>query len=150
MPTTYTERTHETRSCQPRSHGEMQNVQHAAEAMAVDGNIFYRSSRMSSISRVSRSSSRTKISKSTSIQRPGRGCTRGLSAIEAEGPPVNPPHAHALICSLLLKHSSWCSRRERYQIHVLCVRCCALFQRDAAAYIIIILYVRPHMNSSFL
>ena len=39
MPTTYTERTRETGSCQPRSYGDVQDVQHAAEAMAVDGNI---------------------------------------------------------------------------------------------------------------
>ena len=112
MPTTYTERTHETRSCQSRSHGDVQDGQHAAEAMAVVGNILYRNRKMSS-TRVSSSSSLTKIANPPST-RPGRGCTCGLSAIEAEGPPVDPPHAHALVRLLLLKHSSWCSGRERY------------------------------------
>ena len=118
--------------------------------MAVDRNILYRSSRMSSRTRVS-SSSRTKItSKSTFNQSPIRGCTCGLLAIEAEGPPAKSPHAHALVCSLLRKQSSLCCGRERYQIHNFCVGFCALLlsARRCSSQSTINNMI-PHMKSSF-
>ena len=44
-PTTFAERAHEEGICHPRSHGDVQDVQHAADAMGEDEGIFYSSSR---------------------------------------------------------------------------------------------------------
>lgn len=119
--------------CRARSRGEMQGVQHAADAMAMDVQIMYRYRR----SRVASCGRRTSSSASNG---PSKRCTGVLSGIETKDPPVECApitlmHAVVRCCPCILRvcmcrsTRARCSGRERQQLSCFSVLLCLLWAK---------------------